>query len=99
MRRCRWSVLGIDRRSERLSWSAGLPVVLQVLCVCLFVSFAHSLPAWCATRNVVLLFDERPTLPGLARLEAEFSRTLTANSPDPVEIYREPMDLSRFGAN
>ena len=36
----------------------------------------------------MLLFDERVELPGMSRLDAEFSRTLQANSPDPVEIYR-----------
>ena len=35
----------------------------------------------------------------MSRLDAEFSRTLQADSPDPVEIYREPMDLSRFGSD
>ena len=35
-------------------------------------------------------------LPGLAMLDAGFTRTLTSGSPDRVEIYREAMDLSRF---
>jgi signal transduction histidine kinase len=57
---------------------------------------ASPLPASSATRHVVMLFDERLEFPGLATLEAEFVRTLTANYPDRIETYREPMDLSRF---
>jgi signal transduction histidine kinase len=57
---------------------------------------AVPLPASSATRHVVMLFDERVELPGLADLEAEFVRTLNSNSPDRIETYRETMDLSRF---
>jgi ABC-type uncharacterized transport system substrate-binding protein len=46
-----------------------------------------------------MLFDERLEFPGLANLEAEFVRTLTSNSPDRIETYREPMDLSRFDSD
>jgi len=49
-------------------------------------------------KRVVLLFDERVELPGLSVMEAEFVRTLNFDSPTPVEVYREAMDLSRFGA-
>jgi hypothetical protein len=56
-------------------------------------------PVSAETRRVVLLFDERVELPGLSLLDAEFVHTLQAHSPDPVEIYREPMDLSRFGSD
>jgi signal transduction histidine kinase len=51
-----------------------------------------------ATRHVVLLFDERPELPGLAVLAADFVRTLEAGSTDRIEVYREEMDLSRFAS-
>jgi signal transduction histidine kinase len=54
--------------------------------------------AQAATRHIVLLFDERVELPGLAALEADFVRTLRANTTEPIEIYRESMDLSRFGS-
>ena len=60
---------------------------------------AGAVPASSATRNVVLLFDERPELPGLAVLDADLVRTLAANSADHIEVYREAMDLSRFGSN
>ena len=50
---------------------------------------ASVLPASSATRHVVMLFDERLELPGLAALEAEFVRTLASNSPDRIETYRE----------
>ena len=43
-----------------------------------------------------MLFDERPELPGLGAIDAEFVKTLTAGSEDRFEIYREAMDLSRF---
>jgi signal transduction histidine kinase len=38
-------------------------------------------------------------LPGLSLLDAELVNTLRANSTEPVEIYREAMDLSRFSSN
>src|SRR5262245_39601499 len=63
------------------------------------LTIAGRLPAHAETRKVVLLFDERVELPGLSLLDAEFVRTLQANSADPVEVYREPMDLSRFGSD
>src|SRR5688572_6644328 len=72
--------------------------VLQVVCTVLIVLVAGVIPGSSATRHIVLLFDERPELPGLAVLEAEIVRTLNANSSDRVEIYREAMDLSRFGS-
>jgi hypothetical protein len=48
------------------------------------------------TRHIVLLYDERPELSGLAALDADFVRTLAAGSTERFEIYREGMDLSRF---
>ena len=52
-----------------------------------------------ATRNVVLLFDERVELQGSSVPDKELANTLRANSPEPIEIYREAMDLSRFGSD
>ena len=49
-----------------------------------------------AQRRVVLLYDERTDLPGLAALDARLATTLTAGSPGGIEIYREAMELSRF---
>ena len=60
---------------------------------------AGCLPALAATRHIVLLFDERVELPGLSLLEAELFRTLQSNSTEPIEVYREAMDLSRFSSN
>lgn len=65
----------------------------------LALAIASPLPVYAETRRVVLLFDERVELPGLSLLDAELVRTLQANSADPVEVYREPMDLSRFGSD
>ena len=50
-----------------------------------------------AAADVLLLYDERVELPGLAALDASITESLTAGSPDGVEIYRESLDLSRFG--
>ena len=50
------------------------------------------------TRQVVLLYDERLDLPGLAILDATLAQSLTSDPPGAVEIYREAMDLSRFAS-
>ena len=71
---------------------------LWVLCIWAIVSIASALPASSATRRVVLLFDERPELPGLALLQADLVRTLTSSSADRIEVYNETMDQSRFGS-
>ena len=76
-----------------------LPTALLAVCMGLTVWAASAVPASSATRRVVLLFDERPELPGLALLQADLVRTLTSNSPDRIEIYNEAMDLSRFGSD
>ena len=65
----------------------------------LALTIACPLSVSAETRRVVLLFDERVELPGMSRLDAEFVRTLQADSADPVEVYREAMDLSRFGSD
>ena len=60
-------------------------------------SFVLSLaaPALGQPRRVVLLYDERTQLPGLAALDARLTQVLTSGLPD-LEVYREAMDLSRF---
>jgi signal transduction histidine kinase len=55
--------------------------------------------AFAATRHVVVLYDERPSLPGLAIIDASLSDTLTSRSREPLEGYREAMDLSRLGSD
>jgi signal transduction histidine kinase len=59
---------------------------------------AGVLPVCSETRRVILLFDERPELPGLAALDAEFVQALSPPPGDKIEIYREEMDASRFGS-
>jgi len=76
-----------------------LRTALLAICTGLTVWVGSALPASCATRRVVLLFDERPELPGLAQLQADLVRELTSNSADRIEIYNETMDQSRFGPN
>jgi hypothetical protein len=36
-------------------------------------------------------------MPGLAAIDADLVRTLTSGSTDKIQVYREQMDLSRFG--
>ena len=75
-----------------------LRTTTRVLCIVLTVWIVGALPASSMTRHVIILFDERAELPGLAALDAEFTRTLNSDSRDRVELYREDMDLSRFGS-
>jgi hypothetical protein len=44
-------------------------------------------------------FRRAREVPERAALEAGFVRMLNSNSPDHIEIYRETMDLSRFGSD
>jgi signal transduction histidine kinase len=73
--------------------------ILLITCTGIAMLIAGCLPASAATRHIVLLFDERVELPGLSLLEAELVRTLRSNSTEPIEVYREAMDLSRFSSN
>jgi len=75
-----------------------LATATQILCTCLTVWTAAT-PAASATRNVVLFFDERLDMPGLAALDADLVSTLRSNSAEHIELYREEMDLSRFGSD
>ena len=72
---------------------------LQVVCTTLLMWMSGMPVASSATRSIVLLFDERPELPGLARLDAEFVEKFTSDSPEPVEFFREAMDLTRFSSD
>jgi signal transduction histidine kinase len=49
-------------------------------------------------RRVVVLYDERVDLPGLAVLDAQLTQTLTGEAGGATELYREVMDRSRFPA-
>jgi hypothetical protein len=73
--------------------------VLLIACTGIAMLVAGCLPVSAATRNILLLFDERVELPGLSLLDAELVRTLRSNSTEPIEVYREAMDLSRFSSN
>jgi signal transduction histidine kinase len=86
------------------SWTATgrvaeLRTFLLIACTSILMTITGCSPASAATRHIVLLFDERVELPGLSRLEAEFVHTLRSGSPEPVEVYREAMDLSRFSSD
>jgi signal transduction histidine kinase len=67
-------------------------------CRVLLFGLGFAAPA-AAQHRVVLLYDERTDLPGLAVLDARLARTLRAGSPGGVEVYREAMDLSRFSSD
>jgi PAS domain S-box-containing protein len=84
-------------RSERLTdWTATFP--WRVLVYAGLASLLVAVPAFATTRHVVLLYDERTTLPGLSVFDAAVSHALIAGSPDPIEIYHETMDRSRFAS-
>ena len=91
-----WAVLAPWAPTRR---GAELRTILLIACAGLVMSITGCLPASAATRHIVLLFDERVELPGLSVLEAEFVHTLRFDTTEPVEVYREPMDLSRFNSD
>lgn len=68
-------------------------------CLAILLALGLATPGTAQVRRVVLLYDERTDLPGLATLDARLVATLTAGSPGGIEIYREAMDLSRFPGN
>ena len=75
-----------------------LATATQVLCTCLIVWTAGATSAASAARNVVLFFGERLDMPGLAALDADLVSTLKSKSSERIELYREEIDLSRFGS-
>jgi hypothetical protein len=72
---------------------------LQVVCTMMLIWQFSVSGASSATRRVLLLFDERPELPGLAAFDAEFVDKFTSGSAEPVEVFREAMDLTRFSSD
>ncbi len=72
---------------------------LQVVCTTLLMWIFSASVASSATRRVVLLFDERPELPGLAQFDAEFVDKFASGSVEHVEVFREAMDLTRFSSD
>jgi PAS domain S-box-containing protein len=73
----------------------GMRSFLQVL-VTLVAILAAAGPAIAKNSlRVVILYDERTELPGLALLDAAIDRTLKAESQQPIDVYRISMDLSR----
>ncbi len=72
--------------------------ILRIVYAALIAWLASALPASSATRHVVVIYDERTALPGLAAMDASIVSTLTSESSEAVQIYSEGMDLSRFGS-
>ncbi len=66
--------------------------VLIIWLSCIHLAFSD-------TRQVLLIYDERLDLPGLSMMDASFVRKLTDNSKYSIDVYRETLDLSRFGTN
>ena len=77
----------------------GLRGALPVVCTTLLMWMLSAAVASSATRRVVLLFDERPELPGLAAFDAEFVDKFASGSAEHVEVFREAMDLTRFSSD
>src|SRR5215207_8102823 len=77
----------------------SLRTALEILTTSLIIWITAASLASSATRRVILLFDERPELPGLSLLQSELVQEFVANSTDTIEIYREAMDLSRFASD
>src|SRR5215216_4139624 len=73
----------------------NLRTILLFGCTSL-ATIAGCLPLAAANRHVVLLYDERIQLPGLALMDEEIDREIRTGSTEPIELYREVMDLSRF---
>ena len=71
----------------------------QLAGAALFLSFATACGAASEMQHVVILYDERTDLPGLAVLDRRLRDTLTSGASGALEIYREAMDLSRFGSD
>lgn len=69
--------------------------IMRLMCAAMLVWIAGALQGLCETRHVLVLYDERTELPGLAMIDAGIARAL-ASSPERIEIYREAMDNSRF---
>jgi signal transduction histidine kinase len=75
---------------------AFLHIALAALCV--GTGAASATAQKTRARRVVVLYDERADLPGLAVLDAQLTQTLTREAGRPIELYREVIDRSRFPA-
>ena len=89
-------VLSLSRR--RNMWLHGGDTGPDSPAVCVGPAARAVLIGSAEPRRVVLLYDERTDLPGLAILDASLVQSLTAGPAGAVEVYREAMDLSRFGS-
>ena len=71
-------------------------IVIRAIALGLITWIACPLPAAAAPRQVVVIYDERTSLPGLAAVDASIADTLSSAPSGSVQIYNEAMDLSRF---
>src|SRR5688572_20446997 len=79
---------------RRVICCLGSPSCSPSFLVLIFLAFT-ALGATAESRQVLLLYDERTDLAGLATLDASIVRTFQG-SRHSIEIFREAMDLSRF---
>ena len=89
------SIWGKANRSRRMK----LRSAFIFACAGLAILISGCLPVSAATRHVVLLFDERVELPGLVATGGGTGPHPSVQFHEPIEVYRESMDLSRFGSS
>ena len=70
------------------------PIRLACLVMLVWIA-AGEFRAFSETRHVLVLYDERTELPGLAMIDAGIRQTL-ASGPEHIEVYIETMDNARF---
>src|SRR5260370_4345921 len=73
--------------------------ILLIACTGLAILISGCLPVSAASGHILLVFDERVQFPGLSPMDGELVRTLRPDSTEPIEVYREAMDLSRFSSD
>jgi hypothetical protein len=73
-------------------------LVLGRILICLLVGLAPTacLAAEPLPRSVLILSQWDPGLPWYGAVSSAFQATLRAASPEPVAVYAEALDLSRF---
>jgi signal transduction histidine kinase len=87
---------GVESDLDAVRHLKPMITALRLLSIMLVLQTGAASQPSANTRHIVLLMDERRELPGLAALNADFLSSLKSGSTNPLEIYTEEMDLSRF---
>ena len=75
----------------------GLTPLLLLHAFCAAVLTAAFLPAAAQARaNVLIVFDEDNSLPGLAIIDRNLRQAMRSELKDDVDFYDESLQLSRF---